>query len=330
VEHGKPADYSALSQEQLTVLRSTLRGLKLLIIDEVSMVSSLTLLFIHLRLTEVMNSKDLFGGISVVFFADLLQLPPVKGNQPFLQVTFLEAKQRLGAIGSIDLWKTFTYNELTINMRQSGDKQYADLLSTVRVGTITDQQYALLAQRQIVPGQRATVSEISQLFQTLSDGGESPLILMPTSALCQQVNKAMMQQIGNQVYNLKADDCLDTIVDKLMLAKTDKAYQKISEDSTRTAGLEKHLELCVGARVMLKRNRDIEIGLVNGSVGTVVGFNSSSPVSLVKVKFDRIECPIDIERLTHSFEVLKKNLLHQKAVPADACLRHNHSQVAGT
>ena len=42
-------------------------------------------------------------------FGDLLLLPPVKGNQPFIPVTFLEAKTRLGAVGSVDLWKTFLY-----------------------------------------------------------------------------------------------------------------------------------------------------------------------------------------------------------------------------
>jgi hypothetical protein len=76
-----------------------------------------------------------------------MQLPPVKGNQPFMMVTTLEAKQRLGAIASLDLWRTFEYDELTINMRQSGDKAYADLLSNVRVGRTTDDQYKILQQR---------------------------------------------------------------------------------------------------------------------------------------------------------------------------------------
>ena len=103
VEHGKPADYCRLNQDQLSVLRRTLKGLKLLIVDEVSMISSITLLYMHLRLTEIMANNDYFGGISVVFFADFLQLPPVKGNQPFVPVSFFEAKQRLGAIASVDL-----------------------------------------------------------------------------------------------------------------------------------------------------------------------------------------------------------------------------------
>jgi len=108
VEHGKPADYCRLREEQLSLLKAILKDVKLIIIDEVSMVSSLTLLFIHMRLTEILNCNDLFGGISLVFFADFLQLPLVKGNQPFIPVTFLEAKQRVKTIASVDLWKAFS------------------------------------------------------------------------------------------------------------------------------------------------------------------------------------------------------------------------------
>jgi len=53
VEHGKPADYINLNKDQLKSVRQTLKGLRLLIIDEVSIISSLTLMFIHLRLIKL-------------------------------------------------------------------------------------------------------------------------------------------------------------------------------------------------------------------------------------------------------------------------------------
>jgi len=102
------------------------------------MVLSLTLIHIHLRLTEVMGKDEMFGGISVSYFADLQQLPPVKSNQSFINITSLQAKHRVHCIGSIDLSRQFDYDERTINMKQRGDKDYADLLSAVRVGTISD------------------------------------------------------------------------------------------------------------------------------------------------------------------------------------------------
>jgi len=144
VEHGKPGDYCCLQKKQLTLLKATLKGMKLVIIDKVSMVSSLTLIFIHLRLTEVMCSNELFGGVSVVFFADLLQLPPAKGSQPFVPVTFQEAKTRLGSIASLDIWQAFEYDELTINMRQNGDAEYAELLYNLRTGKLSDHHHSLL------------------------------------------------------------------------------------------------------------------------------------------------------------------------------------------
>lgn len=320
VEHGKPADYSRLQQEQLTLLKAILKDIKLLIIDEVSMVSSLTLLFIHMRLTEIFNCNELFGGISVVFFADFLQLPPVKGNQSFVPVTFLEAKQRFGAIASVDVWKAFEYDELTINMRQNGDRQYADLLSNLRIGIVTDDHYSLLQERLITADGRATVQSICHTYNRLVDDGQAPLILMPRTSLCDEVNGAMLNQIGNAIHTLTAIDTLDNIVDRRLMKKVQQAYDKSEEDVTRTAGLEKQLKLCVGCKVMLKRNKNVEAGLVNGSIGKITGFNTTTQgnmtvVNSVTVKFDKIDATVNIERDSASFEVLKYVYYTRKQFP---------------
>ena len=49
------------------------------------------------------------------------------------------------------------------------------------------------------------------------------------------------------------------------MAKVEKACQKIDNETIRVAGLENNLQLSVGAHVMLKWNKDVEAGLVNGS-----------------------------------------------------------------
>jgi len=225
VEHGKPADYCPLQQEQLTTLRATLRDLKLLIIDEVSMVSSLVLLYIHLRLTEIMSTNEPFGGVSLVFFADFLQLPPVKGNQPFQDVTLRETKQRLGSISSLKLWEMFQYDELTINMRQSADTRYAKLLSAVRIGHVSDEDCKLLQSRMISSARRATVQEICTKYNELSDNGQCPIILLPRTAQCSEINSALLQLLHTDVVDLAAIDSLDTLVEKNLLPKVHRAYQ---------------------------------------------------------------------------------------------------------
>ena len=54
IEHeGRQAGYWSLSKPSQKVMKSTLRSLKLVIVDEVSMVSSLNLAYMHLRLEEL-------------------------------------------------------------------------------------------------------------------------------------------------------------------------------------------------------------------------------------------------------------------------------------
>jgi len=115
------------------------------------------------------KKNERFGDISVVFFADLLQLPPVKGNQSFMNVTGLEGKQRVGSTGHVNLWEHFQYDELAINMRHSRDRKYVDLLSAVRIGQVSDDHVLLLKQQLIAKSRRATVPEITDKYQELAD-----------------------------------------------------------------------------------------------------------------------------------------------------------------
>jgi ATP-dependent DNA helicase PIF1 len=320
VEHLKPADYCRLSQDQLNTVRATLGQVRLVIVDEISMVSSLTLLYMHLRLTEIMSNDDYFGSVSVVFFGDFLQLRPVKGNQPFVPVTPLELKKRIGAIGSADIWKSLSYDELTINMRQKTDKDYANLLSSLRNGVLDNHQLTLLASRRIADGRRATLAEICQRYSDLHEAGQKPIMLMPRTALCDEINNAMLTQLNSTIHILTAIDTLDSAVEKKILTKVEKAYQKVADDTTQTAGLVRHLQLSTGARVMLKRNMDVDAGLVNGSVGTVVGFEmknneASGDVVGVMVKFEKIDCPVSIRRESFSFEVLRSVYYTRKQFP---------------
>ena len=199
VEHGKPADYNRLNQEQLTTVRQTLKSLRLLICDEVSMVSSLTLLYMHLRLTEILNSSEPFGGLSVLFFADLLQLPAVKGNSVFVPLSSWEAKQRIGCVAPLSLWQSFEYDELTINIRQSSDLRYGQLLSSVRIGQMGTADVNLLKGRLIADGRPATVDDICNRYKQLTDDGQTPIVLMPRTDQCREVNSAMLTQIGTPI-----------------------------------------------------------------------------------------------------------------------------------
>ena len=124
--------FRSLNDKTRDLKRNILSKLKILIIDEFSMVKSDMLYQIDLRLKEIKQEPNLpFGGVSVFLFGDLLQLKPVLGCYPF------EAPKNDQFLIShlLDpLWNIFDVIDLKINHRQGNDRIYADLLNRIKIG----------------------------------------------------------------------------------------------------------------------------------------------------------------------------------------------------
>ncbi|XP_066585622.1 ATP-dependent DNA helicase pif1-like [Prorops nasuta] len=173
VEHGRTAKYTELSDVAIKVIREELKNVTLIIIDEISMISNVTLMYIHLRLVEIFNTKDLdngwFGGKHILLFGDLLQLPPVR------------------TIGSYDFWTNlFSYDELTINMRQKADNTYKDILSKIRIGIVQDSDTKILLSKKINFKSikiENRMQELCDLISTLSSDTVCLLLLCPDGTL---------------------------------------------------------------------------------------------------------------------------------------------------
>ena len=70
---GKWAEYWSLSKVSQKVMKTKVHSVKLIVVDEISMVSSLTLTYMHLRLEELFGGDEWFGCRNM-FVGDLLQL----------------------------------------------------------------------------------------------------------------------------------------------------------------------------------------------------------------------------------------------------------------
>ena len=66
-----------MSDETRSDVRSQLSELKIVILDEMSMIKSDQLYQLHMRLVEITQNEKNFGGISVLLFGDLMQLKPI-------------------------------------------------------------------------------------------------------------------------------------------------------------------------------------------------------------------------------------------------------------
>ena len=89
-------------------LRNKLSELRVVIIDEVSMVSNILLLHIDQRLVEMFgcNSNIPFAGLTVFFCGDFFQLPLMQARP--IYTDYNDEWQNL-----VHLWKMFKLAELT-------------------------------------------------------------------------------------------------------------------------------------------------------------------------------------------------------------------------
>jgi hypothetical protein len=76
---GSSSNSNIISDEKLDILRKNLQYLKIIIIDELSMVSADLLYCLNKRLCSIFQNLLPFGGISIILVGDLMQLKPVKG-----------------------------------------------------------------------------------------------------------------------------------------------------------------------------------------------------------------------------------------------------------
>ena len=125
---GKAAVYWSLPKASQKVMKTTLRHVKMIVIDEVSMVSSLNLASMHLRLEELFGGNEWFESKDVLFVGDLLQLPPVSGKPVFDKITTKSLLFKLGCATYVNIWRdSIAYDELTINERQRKDRVFINV-----------------------------------------------------------------------------------------------------------------------------------------------------------------------------------------------------------
>ncbi len=101
-----------------------IKDLKILVIDEVSMIGASLLELMDHVLKKATKVKEPFGGKQIIFSGDFLQLPPIKDDYAFMSPVWKDAG--------------FSVVHLTKVHRQD-DPEFLEVLSKIRIGKYDDQ-----------------------------------------------------------------------------------------------------------------------------------------------------------------------------------------------
>ena len=326
IQHGKMSKYTSLSASALDQMRAVMANLNCIILDEISMVSNVLLLQVHLRLQDAFDKISLFGGENIILFGDLLQLPPVNSSPPYVEIKGKGISEvTYGLKLSVNLWREFTYEELTINQRQSGKGNdiWRELLSRARLGVLNHHDNMILLNRLVSLDYSDTkrdklLGNAVEYFLDLVDKESSSVCLLPTRNMVHEFNRAVMKRLDRKTIEINALDEIDCKI-KSISKNAEEAVKQLDrlDDARHTGGLEKVLVLAIGARVMLRKNLDVTNKLVNGSMGTLVEvvYDKYEVIRLLKVKFDNHDNVINFERDLRKIQIYSNAFLYRKQFP---------------
>ena len=254
----------ALVDQKRTQLRISLSELKLIIIDEISMVGNTTLLHIDQRLKEIFGTPagELFAGISIIAVGDLYQLPPIQRKPVFENFT--------NDIHNVyHPWHVFKMVELTEIMRQKDDQPFTALLNRFWTGSQTKEDIKCIQSRVIDPSNPNYLSDALHIWAENNPVNEH--------------NKRKLDQIPKDQFILEAKDHYPPTISQQDINRM------LSKGRSETGGLDYKIFIKECARVMLTSNIDIADRLINGQMGTVIKIdvtpNQQEP-TVIYIKFD--------------------------------------------
>ncbi len=256
--YGKSTDVPPPRGVQLDNLRTFWKHASVLLLDEFGFVSAELLRRIdrHLRLATRRTHQP-YGGIHIVMFGDLYQLPPPHGQPIF-------AAERL--------WTNFRLLELEGNQRAAQDPEFAALLARLRIGTWTRDDVQVLKSR------------VKRKRNGIHPGPYATHLHATREAVAVTNAKVYQQHIQDTHTQGCECPCIDTYTQTGEISDPENGYIN-AED---TGGLEAMLTIAVGSRVMYKQNWDVRDGLVNGACGKVTEIeDEQGQVSRIWVQFDR-------------------------------------------
>ena len=254
-----------LSDKKRAELRENLSELKLVIIDEISMVGADMLYRIHLRLCTIFNTDEFlpFANVNIMLVGDLLQLPPVLGLHVFREPKNEALKAAYNGLEK-PLWEECQPMILKHNHRQGESREWAETLNRIREGILTEKDEATLRER--ITDEKFLVEDALHTFYKNKNVTNH--------------NKEMLDKLLKKLLSAKAGHALP---------KGQKPYINQGKGTIGNTDFMETFEFKIGARCMMIYNVDLMDDLFNGASGTIIGveFDKKDQVECIIVQFDK-------------------------------------------
>ncbi|PPQ74557.1 hypothetical protein CVT26_007815 [Gymnopilus dilepis] len=267
--------------KNMSLLTAIWKGVKYLIIDEVSMLgakflSKLCNAMRQAKGDEPAQCRSIFGGVNVIFMGDLCQLKPPKQNALYAtsivdMLTFGQPRDDgvVSALNGVALWRQVNkIVELKKNCRHASDPKYSNFLSRLRVGkcfSITNNaegldDYAYLQNRLLTRIQEENPAELASF-------SDAPVIV-GLKSLRDALNARMIifraRSSQKPVHLYYSKDFYKG--NKISHTTKDRVWDIPSSDTDDSFG---RLPLFEGMKVMITENVAFDSKIVNGTEGTV-------------------------------------------------------------
>jgi len=232
------------------------KALKILIIDEISMLTPRTFRLLYKLGQSIRKNASPFGGIQLILSGDFCQLAPI------LEQHILHHEMEFCfETPEWDASDIYVAHFKTIH--RQNDKDFIETLQKIRMGISDQDTTSLLMER--------FRKDLNNPF------GVEPVQLFPTREKANEINQKYYHKLRimnqeNRRYSLKIN--IDTRdVDNPMVNEINQ--QEIERKVRSQLPIDENIELCIGCQVILVINLSIEEGLVNGSKGKIEGFNEN-------------------------------------------------------
>jgi ATP-dependent DNA helicase PIF1 len=238
-------------------------SVRVLIIDEISMLSPDIFDKLNKIAQAVRGNKKSFGGIQIILSGDFCQLPVVKSTRFCFQA---------------ESWNICVHETICLEeiLRQEDD-EFQDCLNEIRLGECSESTEELLT---------------SRLNVKLNKNGIEPTKLYSKNDIVNRVNNEKLQKLissGKKKITYNSN----IIHNKIPERELEYLKKKIEKDCPAI----NKLTLAIGAQVIIIKNISIDQGIVNGSRGIVTDLEPD----YIKIKFLNGR-EIDVDRTSWKIE----------------------------